>query len=135
MIVEGAPTQTLSIVLKVADQPEMDKCGRDMSIKYEPLASTAPNLIVTVRDYFGHKLIANAEVKIVSETSRKVSAKIRSNRMGGFTAENLAPDYYSIQISCNDCASDQLKHVLIPRENQVVIESTLTKRGQLVICQ
>jgi hypothetical protein len=132
---EGPPGQTLSVVLKVADQPEMDKCGRKMSIKYQPLASTSPNLMGTVRDYATSKSIANVEVKIVSETTGQTYAIIRSDKTGRFTADHLSPDYYTIQFSSSDRAPDELKHVVIPRENQVTMESTLTKRGKLIICQ
>jgi hypothetical protein len=134
-IQEGAPNQTLSFVLRVGNQPDMDECGRDMSVQYKPRALNSPKLIGTVRDYSSGKWVANAEVKIVSETTGQTSAIMRSDKWGRFTEADLTPDSYNIQISCKDRSPAQLKRVVVPRENQVVIESTLKKRGQLVICQ
>jgi hypothetical protein len=134
-IQEGSLNQTISVVLKVGNMPDMEKCGRDISIKYELLDSSSPNLTGTLRDYFGGKLIVNAEVKIMSETNRQTPVIVWSDRDGRFTVKHLAPDYYNIQISCKNFESEQLKHVAIPRENKVVIDSSLRKRKQVAICQ
>lgn len=131
-IQEGGPDQTISVVLKVENM----QCGRDISIQYELPDSTSPSLTGTLRDYSGGKSIVHAEVKIVSETNRQVPTIVWSDRAGRFTVKHLAPGYYDIQISGKNFWPEELKHVAIPRENKVMIASTLMKRSkQMVICQ
>ena len=128
-------TETISVVLNVGNMPDMEKCGRDVSIKYEGIDAMEANLTGTLRDYFRHKLIPKAEIKIVSESNRQALVIVRTDRAGQFTVKHLAPDYYDIQISCKNYNLEELRHVAIPRENKVLIESTLRKRNQIAICQ
>ena len=123
------------VVLNVGNMPDMEKCGRDVSVKYEGLDATGLNLTGTLHDYFGHKAIPEAEVTILSEANRQAPVMVRSDRNGRFVVSNLAPDYYDLRIRCKGYEREEVKHVAIPRENKVVVESTLRKRRQLVICQ
>jgi hypothetical protein len=127
--------ETISVILNAGNMPDMEKCGRDVSVRYAGLDATGSNLTGTLRDYFGHKRIPHAEVTIVSEGNRRAPIVLRSDRSGRFAVSNLVPGYYDIQISCKGYEKEELKHVAVPRENKVLVESTLTKRGQLVICQ
>lgn len=84
------------MVLSVGNMPDMEKCGRDVSVRYEGVDATGPHLTGTLCDYFGRKRISQAEVTIMSETDPRRSVVIRSDRNGRFAVSNLAPDYYDI---------------------------------------
>jgi hypothetical protein len=128
--------ETISVVLNVGSMPDMEKCGRDVSVRYESLDATGENLTGTLCDYFEEaKWISQAKVTIVREASRQAPVVVRSDQTGRFAVSHLAPDYYDIQISCKGYEREQLKHVAIPRENKVLVECTLRKRKQTVVCQ
>jgi hypothetical protein len=127
--------EMISVVLNVGNLPDMENCGRDISVRYEGIDATGPNLTGTLRDYFGQQRISQAEITIVSEGNHQAPVVLRSDRNGRFAVSNLTPDYYDIQISCKGYEREELKHVAIPRENKVVVESTLRKHKQMVICQ
>jgi len=72
--------ETITVVLNVGNMPDMEKCGRDVSVRYEGVNATGPNLIGTLRDYFSHKPISNAEISIASEGHGQ--GQLSSGRIG-----------------------------------------------------
>lgn len=131
----GHAQDPIVVVLKMGSVPDMEKCGRDVSVRYEGLDASGVNLTGTLRDYFARQAIALAEVRIVSEANRQPVVVVRSDRAGRFAVSQLAPDYYGIQILRKGYWREEFKHVLIPRENKVVLESTLRTRTQMARCQ
>ena len=127
------PTQaqeTVAVALNVGNE-----CGHDVSVRYQGVDANGPNLTGTLRDYFSHKQISQAEISIVGKADRQSPIIIRSDRNGRFAVSKLAPDYYDIHISYKGYEKEELKHVAIPRENKVFVESTLMRRNQIVVCQ
>jgi carboxypeptidase family protein len=131
----GHLQETISVVLNVGNMPDMEKCGRDVSIRYEGVDATRADLTGTLRDYFNRKPIPRAEIAIVSETDGTAPVIVQSDTTGQFAVSHLAPDYYNIRISCKGYETEQFKHVAMPRANQVLVESTLRSRKQMVGCQ
>jgi Carboxypeptidase regulatory-like domain len=131
----GHLQETISVVLNVGNVPDMEKCGRDVSVRYEGVDATRADLTGTLRDYFDRKPIARAEIAIVSESGQAPPVVVQSDATGQFSVSHLASDFYEIRISCKGYEREELKHVAMPRENQVLVESTLRKRKQMVACQ
>jgi hypothetical protein len=127
--------ETISVVLNVGNMPDMEKCGRDGSIRYEDVDATKAALAGTLRDYFGRKPIARAEIAIVSESGKTAPVVLQSDATGQFAVSHLAPDYYDIRIACKGYNREEFKHVAMPRDNRVLLESTLRKSKQIVVCQ
>ena len=126
-------SQSLAIVLKVGSMPDMNYCGPHSSIVYEPSTAMKPRLDGVIQDYENHKPVAKADVTIW-RASEKVSSR-RSDQAGNFMFNGLPAGYYDLRISRQGYGTENVKGLLLPRENGVSVEISLLKRKKIVVCQ
>jgi hypothetical protein len=127
--------EVISSVVTVGNMPDMERCGREVSVRYEAVIPSRADLSGTLRDYFSRKPVRDAEITMAGKFHGLTPVVVRSDPHGRFSVPHLTPDFYDLRISRNGYENEELKTVAMPQKNQVLIESTLRKRTQLVACQ
>lgn len=134
----GAEAPPLTIVLRGPTVPDPDEgCGPQDSIVYSAFDSTTPRLAGTVRsDDRKRKPLPRAEVTLARVDDPRITAHSRSDDHGRFQFESLAAGRYNLRISLNGYLLPEPRQILMPRENNVVGDVSLSRDDKrVVICQ
>jgi hypothetical protein len=127
--------QPLSIVLQVGSVPDMETCGPHSTLQYEPPHSRTPRLSGLVRDFYGNKPIKGAKVTVRSTTGGQPVVQAKSDRNGRFVVQSLPAGRYDLRISSFGYFAEDVKALLVPRENGVYIDTTVLQLNKIVVCQ
>jgi hypothetical protein len=87
-----------------------------------------------VRDLLNGKPVKKARVSIRQARSDK-ELETDSDEAGRFIFQTLSAGRYNLQISPRGFWPEEVKDLLIPRENGVYVEATVLRRGRIVACQ
>ncbi|MGH9693757.1 MAG: carboxypeptidase regulatory-like domain-containing protein [Bryobacteraceae bacterium] len=126
-------SQSLAIVLKVGSMPDMNYCGPHPAIAYRPPSAAGPRLDGVIQDYYSRKPISKAEIA-VWRAGQQVSMR-RSDKAGKFAFTDLPAGYYDLRISRPGYWTEDVKRMLLPRENGVAVNVPILKRSRIVVCQ
>jgi hypothetical protein len=126
-------SQSLAIVLKVGSMPDMNYCGPHPSIAYGSPRAIRPQLIGIIQDYDSHQPISKVEIA-VWRASQQVSMR-SSDKAGKFAFIDLSAGYYDLRISRPGYWTEDVKRLLLPRENDVTVNISILKRSRIVVCQ
>jgi 5-hydroxyisourate hydrolase-like protein (transthyretin family) len=132
---EPATFQPLRIVLQIGSFPDAETCGTIPLVNYGPIADGHPSLSGEVKDAISGKPVANAKIAVFSSGKKQVVQEAKSDKKGRFTVQNLAAGYYDVRISYPRYWPEDIKDLLMPRENVVSVDVTILQRDRIFICQ
>jgi hypothetical protein len=128
--------QSLTMVLNVGSQPNMDECGPHSSIKYDSPYLTSLKLAGVVRAYESLRPLARAELAVWREDNAEKLATAVTDGKGSFRFENLLAGRYRLKVSHTGYLPAEVTPLLVPRENSVFIDIPIVKNdGKLIVCQ
>jgi hypothetical protein len=126
----------LSIVLHVGNQPDEELCGSHASIAYGPLGVANARLSGTVQDYVHGHVLQNAEVSLWKAGDPRAAFQSHSDESGRFTFENLpAAGHYALRITRLGYQPVDIKQLVKPQENELIIRATILRQNKMIACQ
>ena len=135
MQVPREDSQSLAIVLKVGNMPDMEQSGPNSHITYLALDPCGVRLRGTVHNYLSKKPVADAEITLWEAGLQKPAFASSSGRTGSFEFNNVPAGYYTFRITRRGYWQEEIKELLLARENSVSIDSTLLKRNRIIVYQ
>jgi hypothetical protein len=128
--------QSPTIVLQLSSQPNMDYCGPHPSITYDPPDSKNLKLAGVVRAYEDLRPRAHAELALWRDDDPQTKATAFTDAKGTFKVDTLPPGRYHLKVSLKGYLPEEVKSLLVPRENSVFIDIPIVKDDKrLIICQ
>jgi hypothetical protein len=125
--------QSLSIVLNISSQPNMEYCGPHPSIRYD---SSDLKLTGVVRAYENRKPLARAELALWPEDDTQMKATAVADAKGRFQFDSLPPGRYHLDVSRRGYLRTAVTQLLVPRENGVFVDIPIVRDDKkLIICQ
>jgi carbon monoxide dehydrogenase subunit G len=134
-ITSDSTATRVSVVLKVGDMPDMETCGSHSTLKYQAPDPAAPRVEGIVHDFYDDKPVANARVTISASEENRTVIETKSDRAGRFTIRDLPAGSYDIRIRPKGYLPLEIKQILLPRENGVLIEATVLPSDHILVCQ
>ena len=133
----SAKASPLAIVLQLPTSlPDIEECGPQDSIVYSSLDSKRPQLAGIVRSYDKQKPLGRAEVILARVDDPQITSRTRSDDHGRFQFESLAAGRYNLRISLHGYLLPEPKQLLVPRENNVSVDTSLVRDDKkLIVCQ
>jgi hypothetical protein len=128
-------SRQLTTILKVGNMPDMNYCGPHPSIRYKIADAKERQVAGTVRDYFNNKPIASAEIALVRAGEAQPIITSSSDDAGKFALYHPPAGKYTLRISRAHYWQENVKELLIPREDSTFVDLTMLKRNQSVVCQ
>jgi hypothetical protein len=120
----GAEVPPQAIVLQVASQPDIEKCGPQRLITYSPSDAAMPQLAGIIRSYEQGKPLPRAEVAMTRGDDPQITSHTLSDNHRGFRFDSLAAGRYNLRISRHGYLPAESKPLLVPRENNVTVDVT-----------
>jgi hypothetical protein len=134
--VSNGSAQSLSIVLNISSQPNMDYCGPHPSIRYDSPALNNLKLTGVIRAYENHRPVARAELALWPEDGTQMKVTAVADGKGRFKFDSLPAGRYHLQISCRGYLRLEVAPLLVPRENGVFIDIPIVRDDKkIIICQ
>jgi hypothetical protein len=133
----GAKAPPLAIVLQLQTSvPDIEECLPQDSIVYSSFDSKRPQLDGIVRSYDKRKPLGRAEVTLARVDDPQITSRTRSDDHGRFQFESLAAGRYNLRISVHGYLLPEPKQLLVPRENNVTVDTSLVRDDKkLIVCQ
>jgi Carboxypeptidase regulatory-like domain len=128
-------SQSLNIVLKIGQIPNMEYCGPHPSIQYKSQLGNGRQLTGIVRDSLNQQPVARAEITLVSVGEKLPRFKGISNRAGNFQFNDPPAGWYALQVSRPGYSPKSLNELLVSREDELFIDFPITKRHKIFACQ
>jgi hypothetical protein len=125
----------VSIILEVGPMPDMETCGSHATLKYSPPSPAPSRLSGAIRDFESKTPVANARVTVSPAGKQPVTLETRSDKRGEFAFQNLPVGRYDVRISRPHYWSEDVKGLLLPRDNGVSIEVTILQLDRMIACQ
>ncbi len=133
----GRKAPPLAIILQLPTSvPDIEECGPQDSIVYSSFDSKRPQLAGIVQSYDKRKPLGRVEVTLARVDDPQMTYRTRSDDHGRFQFESLAAGRYSLRISLHGYLLPERKQVLVPRENNVTVDTSLVRDDKkLIVCQ
>jgi carboxypeptidase family protein len=128
-------SRQLTTMLEVGSLPDMNYCGPHPSIRHKIADAKERQVAGTVRDYFNDKPIASAKIALVPAGEAQPTITSSSDHAGKFALYHPPAGKYTLRISRADYRQENVKELLIPREDSTFVDLTMLKRNQGVACQ
>ena len=124
----------LEIVLHLGSIPDMETCGPHSVVSYGPVVESSHRLTGSIRTYDHNKPVARADVTL-RRIGEDNSLHATTGKDGKYVFEDLPAGRYELRISRRGYASQDVKQLVVPRSNEVFINTTILGGRGLVICQ
>jgi 5-hydroxyisourate hydrolase-like protein (transthyretin family) len=131
--IQITPPAPLEIQLSVGDMPDMEACGAHQTIAYSPYRSGA-RLTGSIHRWTKGKPMKGVTVALWRTDEHTPALECRSDKLGYF-ALDAAPGYYRLRISEPGYENVEVKSLLLPNENSVIVLATLLERSNVIVCQ
>ncbi len=109
-------------------------CGPDAALNYKPVDKKGARVTGTITGFNDGRPLANVKLAMsASNENGRTLLRSVTDKQGGFVLAGIKPGYYDFVLTRSGYLRETIKHVLVPRENVVVIDSTMLDRP--VVCQ
>lgn len=131
---EGGSRQMV-VMLELGSIPDMRYCGPHSTVRCTAADPKERQLTGTVHDYFGRDSVRKAEITLRRPGEKRPILRTRSDASGNFTLSMPPAGRYTLRISRRGYWRENIKELLIPREDDTFVEVPILRRNRIVVCQ
>ena len=133
MTISETEPEPMRVVLHLGPMPDMDTCGALLDLDYKPPSANGNGVVGTVRALGNVAPIRGARLTMQLRDGKGPKFHSNTDREGQFSFGSVTPGFYNIAIDRTGYLFQKLKDIEVPRENTVVIQTTM--QTGIVICQ
>jgi hypothetical protein len=124
----------LEIALHPGSIPDTETCGPHSLVAYGPVLESSHRLSGSIRSYGRNKPVANADVTLRRAGEGDPVFRTTSDKDGKYVFKDVPAARYELRISRRGYAPD-VRQLMVPRSNDVFVQTTILGGNKLVICQ